>query len=93
MLKESVMPKKKKKEEAKKKGPSAVVMMWEVAKMGTQGTSWDAPPSWGVLPCVVGFAKEECCHGFSKESSGLEGQIFNGDYVLVPLTEVGISHS
>ena len=68
-------------------------MIWEVTKMGTQGMSWGAPPSWGVLPCVVGSAEEECCHGFSKESSRLEGQILNGDYVFVPLSEVGISHS
>lgn len=84
---------KAKKKRGQKKGPSALVMIWEVAKMGAQDMSWGAPPSWGVLPSVVGCAEEECCHGFSKESSRLEGQIFSGDCVLVPLSEAGISHS
>lgn len=61
--------------------------------MGAQGTSWGTPPPWGVLPCVGGCAEEEQCHGFSKESSRLEGQIFSDDYMLVLLSEVGVSHS
>lgn len=84
---------KKKKRRSQRQGPSALVMIWEVAKMGTRGMSWGAPTSWGVLPCAVGSAKEECCHGFSKESSRREGQLFNGGSVLGPLSEVGISHS
>lgn len=97
MLNESVTPEKKKtthKKQHQKKGPSTMVMIWDVAKMRVQDMSWGAPPSWGVLPSVVGCAKEERCRGgFSKESSRLESQVFNGGDVLVPLSERAISYS